>query len=95
MQDLLKLDRVAGKKGSQFKLTWSNEQIESFRKVKEAAAGSLVLFQVDPDKPFAMRCDASDFVIGSVLEQRHPNDKAIGRIQPVEEKLVPVSFFLA
>ena len=44
MQDLLKLDRVAGKKGSPFKLTWSNEQIESFRKVKVAAAGSLVFF---------------------------------------------------
>ncbi len=33
MQDLLKLDLVAGKKGSQFRLTWSDEQVESFRKV--------------------------------------------------------------
>jgi hypothetical protein len=39
-----------------------------------------------------MRCDASDFAIGVALEQRHPQD-ASGKIDPLKEKLVPVSFF--
>ena len=73
MQTLLQLDHVAGKKGSQVRLEWTEEQVAAFHKVKELAAGSLELYHANPDRPFAMRCDASDFAIGAVLEQRHPN----------------------
>ena len=93
MQALFQLDRTAGKKGSQFRLTWSEAQVAAFHKVKELAAGSLVLYHANPDRPFAMKCDASDFAIGAALEQLHPQNRNEGRIEPVSEKLVPVSFY--
>ena len=46
---------------------------------------SLELFQLAPDSPFVMHCDASDKAIGAVLE-RH-------RVIEGETKLVPEAFF--
>ena len=69
LMEKLKLPREMGKKGSTFVLQWSDEEIKAFEDVKTGLVQSLELFQVDPDKPFRLRCDASDFAIVAELQQ--------------------------
>ena len=77
----LQLPRDEGRKGSQKPLTWSDQDIVSFEKLKLAMAESLELFQLEPDQPFVMHTDASDWAVGAVLQQER------------EGRLVPVAFF--
>ena len=65
----LKLNRQDGKKGSKLRLNWTEAEIEAFHQLKSKLGGTLELWQVDLDKPFRMRCDASDFAIGAELAQ--------------------------
>ena len=39
------------------------------------------MFQIEPDQPFVLRTDASDFALGAVLEQQR------------DDKWVPVAFY--
>jgi hypothetical protein len=81
LMEKLKLPRGVGKKGSTFALHWTEEEVKAFESVKAGLAASLELFQIDPDQPFRLRCDASDHAIGAELQQEH------------EGKWVPVAFY--
>ena len=76
----LQLSREEGKKGSQKVLSWNEEEVQAFHDLKQALAKSLTLFNIQVDKPFVLRTDASGYAIGAVLEQER------------DGKLVPVSF---
>jgi len=49
--------------------------------LKQALAAELELFQIQPDKPFVMHTDASDFAIGAVISQER------------DGQMVPVGFY--
>jgi len=72
---------------------WTPEDIKHFEALKAKLAKQLELFRLDPDRPFVMRCDASDFAIGAVLEQAHPDEVDTTHIDIGKTRLVPVSFF--
>ena len=74
----LQLNREDGKKGSLKVLKWNPEEVMAFNLLKKALLEKLVLFQVQPDKPFMMRVDASRYACGAVLEQ-----ETDGKIHPV------------
>ena len=65
----LRLNRQDGKKGSKLRLKWTAEEKEAFQKLKGRLAEELELWQADLDRPFRLRCDASDFAIGAELAQ--------------------------
>ena len=67
----LQLSREDGKRGSQKVLKWSAIEIAAFNELKKALVGKLELYQVQPDKPFVMKVDASRFACGAVLEQEN------------------------
>jgi hypothetical protein len=69
LQDKLKLPRELTRAGSKPPVTWTPEEEEAFRKLKEALVADLQLWHVDPAKPFVLKTDASDYAIGAVLEQ--------------------------
>jgi hypothetical protein len=77
----LQLNRADGKKGSQKAIEWQPEDIIAFEKLKAILAESLELFQVEPDQPFVLHTDASNWAVGAVLQQQR------------EGRLVPVGFF--
>ena len=65
----LKLSREDGKKGSKKAVIWEQLDIESFNELKRRLAQEIALYQPDFEKPFILRCDASDHAIGAVLSQ--------------------------
>ena len=68
------------KKGQSF--VWTVEADSAFVDLKKAFTSSLILVQVDPQKPFIIEVKASDFALGSIL--LHQGD---------DEKLYPVAFY--
>ncbi len=42
----------------------------AFENLKKALANGLEVFRIEPDEPFILRTDASDFELGAVLEQQ-------------------------
>ena len=60
------------------KLVWNAEADASFEATKGAFLDRLKLFILDPDKPFFLRTDASDFAVGAVLEQFDPDGTVTG-----------------
>nr|GEY40720.1 reverse transcriptase domain-containing protein [Tanacetum cinerariifolium] len=50
---------------------FSKECIEAFQSLKKKLTEAPILFAPDWDLPFKLVCDASDFAIGAVLEQRN------------------------
>ena len=77
----LQLNRTDGKKGSQKAIELNPDDAIAFEKLKATLAESLELFRVDPDQPFVLHTDASDWAVGAVLQQQR------------EGRLVPVGFF--
>ena len=53
------------KKGQPF--VWSKEADMAFEGLKKAFTSAPVLAHVDPQKPFIIEADASDFALGSIL----------------------------
>ena len=78
---MLQVSKEDGKKGSRKPLHWTQEGMDAFHAIKGALAQTLELYQVQPDKPFVLRTDASRYAIGAVLEQK------------VGDALVPVAFY--
>ena len=74
----LQLNREDGKKGSQKALKWNSEEVLAFNSLKRALVDNLELCQVQPDKPFIMKVDASRYACGAVLEQERD-----GEVHPV------------
>ena len=48
---------------------WTSTEQDAFQSVKESLLHSPILAVPDPDRPFNVVCDASDFAIGSALFQ--------------------------
>ena len=65
----LKLSRQDGKKGSQLRLVWTEEERVAFQAVKAKLCEKLELWQPDLDRPYELRCDASGHAIGAELRQ--------------------------
>jgi hypothetical protein len=74
------------KKGSTKKVTWKDDDVRAFKRVKEALLEDLVLFHADPEKPFILRTDASDRAIRAVMEQKREGALTL-------HGTVPVAFF--
>jgi hypothetical protein len=77
----LQVGRIDGKKGSTKPVDWDDQTREAFEVLKKALAEGLEVFRLEPDQPFVLKTDASDFAIGAVLEQER------------EGKWVPVAFY--
>ena len=48
---------------------WGNTEHEAFQAVKESLLHAPILALPDPDRPFSVVCDASEFAIGSAMLQ--------------------------
>jgi hypothetical protein len=69
MMELLKVGRIEGKKGSVAKVKWTKEGEAGFIALKKALFDSLMVQRLQPDQPFIIHTDASDYAIGAVLSQ--------------------------
>ena len=85
LTEKLKVGREEGKKGSKVVVTWTPEQLQAFKDLKEALLHTVPLQSAQPDKPYVIRCDASDLAVGAVLEQ-HPQDDDDPR--PLSEQVI-------
>ena len=81
LMDLLKVNKAEGKKGSRTPVKWGAKQEAAFMALKDALAQERELFQMDLNKNFIMRTDASDWAIGGGLEQE------------IRGKIAPVAFY--
>jgi hypothetical protein len=81
LMDLLKVNKAEGKKGSRTPVKWGAKQEAAFMALKDALAQELELFQMDLNKNFIMKTDASEWAIGGVLEQE------------IRERIAPVAFY--
>ena len=93
LQDKLKVPREFGKKGSKFPISWDEEDQKVFEELKKRLCSKLELQRVNPDKPFVVRVDASNYAVGATLEQMIDENR-IPTIDDVRaKKTVPVAFF--
>ena len=53
--------------------TWSSEQENAFKKLKELLSSENVLVHYDPKLPLGISCDASSVGIGAILFHRYPD----------------------
>ena len=60
------------KKQVEFKTTWGPPQLAAFVKLKRLIADCPLLSYPDPNLPFFVSCDTSDFATGAVLCQEFP-----------------------
>ena len=60
------------------KFFWSNECGRTFEELKQRFTSASILRHYDPELPYIIECDASDFAIGAVLSQEFE-----GRLHPV------------
>ena len=51
-------------------LAWTNEADTAFLDLKKAFTSAPILAHVDPQKPFIMEANMSDFALGSILSYR-------------------------
>ena len=79
LMGMLKVPAGQGKKGSKAQLKWTAEAEHAFEELKRRLLGRLELELVDPDAPFVIRCDASDYAVGACLEQPTSD----GKMRPV------------
>jgi hypothetical protein len=92
LQDKLKVPRDIGKKGSRAKISWTGEDQEAFDALKASLLTELALQRVNPDKPFVLRVDASNYAVGATLEQL-VDEKRLPTIEDVRAgRTVPVAF---
>ena len=83
-QDLLKVGKNEGKKGSQLKVVWCDEAERSFEATKAAICEALGLQTVNAEMTFVLRVDASGRAMEAALEQ-----SVDGSVLTVEEMLRP------
>ena len=93
LQDLLKVGRKDGKKGSKVAVQFKKEHKESFEALKKALLSGLKLHTVNPDRPFILRTDASNRAVGAALEQFVEDVQGMPSSEDVHsKKTVPVAF---
>ncbi len=81
LMEKLQVGREEGKKGSLKAVAWDDAGRRAFENLKMALKEGLEVFQIEPDHPFILRTDASDFALGAVFEQQRT------------DKWVPVAFY--
>ena len=64
LQDKLKGPRDVGKKGSMHKIVFDFDDLEAFQELKMRLVSGLALQRFNPDKPFVLRLDASNYAVG-------------------------------
>ena len=64
----MQLNQHDGRKGSKFKLFWTDNEITAFEKLN-ATCKTLELFQPNLDRSFRLNCDANNFSIEAELAQ--------------------------
>ena len=84
LQDLLKVSKGDGRKGSQLKVVSCAEAETAFENTKVALCEALELQTVNADLPFVLRVDASGRAMGAALEQ-----SVDGGVLTVDEMLKP------
>src|SRR6201992_4299579 len=57
------------------KLEMTQERIEAFNKIKKAIASAPVLAHVNPEKPYILETDASNYAYGAILSQKQEDSK--------------------
>ena len=85
LQEKLKVPKEEGKAGIKARVEWSVSDLAAFEKLKEVLVKDLLLYNLDPMKPFGLRTDASDYAVGAALEQ-FPNHTGV---PPLEEIVKP------
>jgi len=79
LSNLLKVGEGANAKQKNRLIAWNTTCQLAFQRLKAALTSAPVLQQVDPQKPFVIETDASDFAIGSCLLQQAED----GKLHPV------------
>ena len=69
MTTMLKGKRDETKKGSKKAPVWNEESDRAYEGMKQALLSAVGLHLVDPDRGFVLRTDASDYHVGTALEQ--------------------------
>ena len=96
LMEKLKVPRAIGKKGSKARVTWTPEELDVFELLKKKLTTQLALQTADPDRPYILKVDASDYAIGAVLEQL-PKDTEITEFTKdninAKTPTVPAAFF--
>ena len=87
--DLLKVPKGKSKGKEVKRLVWTPEAERSFVETKQLLAQRLGLFIVEPDRPFHMEIDASDFAIGATLKYCDDDGSRTG----TAGAMYPVAFF--
>src|ERR1700727_326825 len=65
------------KKDIKFEIT--TERVEAFNKIKKAIASAPVLAHANPEKPYILETDASNYAYGAILSQKQEG----GKIHPI------------
>lgn len=76
LYDLLKGNLSKNNKG---KIVWENNHNESFEKVKKLITSAPILIMPQPDKPYVIEVDASDYGMGACLLQEYDD----GKLHPI------------
>ena len=80
------------KKGSTAKIVWEKGDVEAFEEIKRLLCEALSLQRVNPDKPYVIRVDASQYAVGAALEQLLDEERAPTVEDVRAKKTVPVAF---
>ncbi len=75
------MGRVDCKKGSFKPVEWDDDSKLAFENLKKDIANVLEVFRIETYEPFILRTDASDFALGTYLEQQR------------KDKWFPVEFY--
>ena len=70
----------------------SEKDIWAFNEIKKRLCSKLKLQIVNPDKPFVLRVDASQYAVGATLEQVLEGDEVPTVEHVMQKKTVPVAF---
>ena len=94
LQELLKVGRVEGKKGSKVPVKFGPQHHEAFQLVKQRLLGKLELNSLKPDQPFVLRVDASGRAVGGVLEQFVEDREGMPTLEQMDTmERKPVAFY--
>ncbi|CAK9804112.1 Transposon Tf2-11 polyprotein [Anthophora plagiata] len=67
-------DLLIGNLKGKAQVTWTLEAHQAFEDCKNSLAKAALLSHPEANAPLALTCDASDFTVGAVLQQRIDND---------------------
>jgi hypothetical protein len=71
------------------KVVWGSREQEAFDTLKHKLTEAPVLSIADPNRPFELQCDASNFAISGVLMQTSLDDNKLHPIAYYSQKLTP------